>query len=63
MRKIKVTPIKSITLCEKCVYFNPTCSIGKTYCRFCDMYNGAYCRCDNIIFGMPCKYFIKSKEV
>lgn len=61
MPKIKAIPIKSKTLCERCVYHSSTCSIGEMYCRFCDMFN-EHCKCNDVMFGMPCKYFIRLRK-
>lgn len=65
IEKIKVTPLKSKTLCEKCTHGNCT---NYKICNSCNLfvddywYDGIFCRCIYVKNGTPCRYFEKEKE-
>ena len=54
--KIKAIPIKSETLCEKCIYNGEKCVRNIYACMYCDMFRGD-CMCLGIKNGEPCHHF------
>lgn len=63
MKTVKLTPIKSPTVCRKCKYHHSNCPLS---CRDCKNYKVVLgiilCKCPTINFGEPCKDFERKVE-
>ena len=61
MKKIKVVPIKSESLCNKCKYSAKgmhCITIRCTKCEMINLGNGIHiCKCNRVAYGSKCKYF------
>ena len=60
MKKIKVVPIKSESLCNKCKYSTKGEYCQTTRCTNCAMIKFDWlpnCKCNRVEYGRKCKYF------
>ena len=62
--KIKITPIKSGTLCDKCKYSEKLKCPKYNLCEGCERLTSyGFCKCGNIITGTPCPDFVRAEGV
>lgn len=57
--RVKAIPVKSKSLCDKCVYDYKICCGNYKSCIGCEMVNAStdMCYCNEIVKGEPCKHF------
>ena len=64
--KIKITPIKSQTLCKKCKFDTNRHCINFDFCKGCERIlpmNKGYCKCLSLEMGEPCPDFVRAEGV
>lgn len=61
--KVKVTPIKTQSLCKICKYDETANNCLNCSCMSCDMHVvGFGCKCLEIEYGKPCRYFERRQK-
>ena len=61
----KLTPVKSVSLCLKCIYNKNRICAEKPLCKGCERFlksNEGYCKCRKIKPGTPCPDFVRADE-
>ena len=61
----KLTPVKSESLCLKCIYNKNRICAEKPLCKGCERFlksNEGYCKCRKIKTGTPCPDFVRADE-
>ena len=61
----KLTPVKSESLCLKCIYNKNRICAEKPLCKGCERFlkpNEGYCKCRKIKAGTPCPDFVRADE-
>lgn len=65
LKVYKLTPVKSLTLCEKCKYGKNRICWKIPLCKDCERVlppNEDYCKCRKIKPGTPCPDFVRADE-